>query len=531
MEKTHQIVRMTEIYSRAASVLIWLGSDDRDVDGVVELVDQALQLIPEVVDDPKTNRESAELLGHRNAEGAEADKSNPKHLDWKPLRSLLNHSWFERKWVYQEAVLNDRTWLYCGKLEMPFEPVAELALRMATFGIQALPNDGSLSDQTVAFIPGRLYNLSMMRLSHWYRGTKPITLMDGVKATRSFFCSNPRDHILGILGHASDVEKDSIISQDNLYSLSVQECYLRFARSQLMEKHNFAVLALAPQRRITDALAPWYLRPYLRWQKRRLPGLPSWVPDLRNQEIDTLPSYTVRYGKFSAGGATPGRVEIVDEKILECTGMFIDTVKEDGIFFPELPFPSKPKRVPFPLDRLGSYHSRNAWRSLNFYRRCVKLACGSEDIDEMSPERLDSFWRTMTCERSQLSDRIDIDMSDHLKTMIKGIEVWLNSEDVEEAERARVRFVLSAQSVEMSVLSAAAPRRFSTTAEGRLCMIPREGRKGDRVCLLLGSEVPFVLRPTGAGMYEVVGDAYVSGVMDGEALASGKYPETKVTLV
>ncbi|KAJ0275946.1 hypothetical protein COL940_008561 [Colletotrichum noveboracense] len=185
--------------------------------------------------------------------------------------------------------------------------------------------------------------------------------MDGVKATRSFFCSNPRDHILGILGHASDVEKDSIISQDNLYSLSVQECYLRFARSQLLEKHNFAVLALAPQKLITDALAPWYLRPYIRWQKRRLPGLPSWVPDLRNQEIDTLPSYTVRYGKFSAGGATPGRVEIVDDKILKCT--------------------------------------------------------------------------------------------DHLKTMIKGMEVWLNSEDVEEAERARVR-------------------------------------------------------PTGAGMYEVVGDAY-----------------------
>ncbi|KAJ0304736.1 hypothetical protein Brms1b_011097, partial [Colletotrichum noveboracense] len=171
--------------------------------------------------------------------------------------------------------------------------------------------------------------------------------MDGVKATRSFFCSNPRDHILGILGHASDVEKDSIISQDNLYSLSVQECYLRFARSQLLEKHNFAVLALAPQKLITDALAPWYLRPYIRWQKRRLPGLPSWVPDLRNQEIDTLPSYTVRYGKFSAGGATPGRVEIADDKILECT--------------------------------------------------------------------------------------------DHLKTMIKGMEVWLNSEDVEEAERARVR--------------------------------------------------------------------------------------------
>ncbi|KAF9873159.1 ankyrin and het domain-containing protein [Colletotrichum karsti] len=501
-EKTHQIARMTEIYSRAASVLIWLGSDDKDLDGVTELVEEALGFIPEVVDDPKKNRESAELLGQRNTERFDEGKSTTKGMDWKPLRSLLNHSWFERKWVYQEAVLNEKTVLYCGKLEMPFESVAELALRMATFGIQALPNDGSLTDRTVAFIPGRLYNLSLMRLSHWYRGKKPVTLMDGVKATRSFACSDPRDHILGIFGHASDVEKDSIISQDNLYALSVQDCYLRFAKSQLLEKRNLNILSLAPQKLVADAMAPWYLRPYIRWQKRRLPGLPSWVPDLRNQEVDSLPSYSVRYGKFSAGGIALPNVQIIDDKVLRCTGMIIDTVKEDGIFWPELPFPPAPKRVPHPLHLVDSYHSRNAWRSLNYYRQCVKLACGSENINDMSAERLDAFWKTMTCERSQLSDRIDVDMSGHVKTMITGMEVWLTSEDPEEAEMARIRFVVSGQAVEMSILSAATPRRLSSTAEGRL--------------------LPLIIRPTTNGLYELVGDAYVSGVMDGEALTSAE---------
>ncbi|KAL0933388.1 ankyrin and het domain-containing protein [Colletotrichum truncatum] len=529
-EKTHQIVRMTEIYSRAASVLIWLGSDDKDVDGVVELINEALELIPEVVDDPKKNRAGAELLGQRNAERFENGKPTTKSIDWKPLRSLLRHTWFERKWVFQEAVLNGKTLLYCGRFEMPFESVAELALRMATFGIQALPNDGSLTDQTVSFIPGRLYNLSLMRLSHWYRGKKPIPLMDWVKATRSFFCSNPRDHILGILGHASDVEKDSIISQDNLYALSVQDCYLRFTRSQLLEKRNLSVLASAPQRLVNDALAPWYHRPFIRWKNRRLSGLPSWVPDLRNQEVDTLASYTLRHGRFSAGGTELGNIEILDDKILKCTGMVIDEIGHGGIFWPELPFPPKPKRVPFPLNQLDSYHSSNAWRSLNFYRQCVKLACGSYNIEDMSAERLDAFWKTMTCERSQLSDRIDVDMSGYVKMMITGMEVWLNSEDAEEAENARMRFIVAGQTVEMSMLSAATPRRFSYTTQGRLCMVPREARKGDHICILLGSEVPLVVRPTRDRMYELIGDAYVSGVMDGEAVSFGKYAQTEVAL-
>ncbi|TEA19467.1 Heterokaryon incompatibility protein 6, OR allele [Colletotrichum sidae] len=529
-EKTRQIARMTDIYSRAAAVLVWLGGDDADVGGVAELVAEALDLIPPVVDDPRENRESAEVLGRRNARRFAEGRATTKSMEWKPLRALLRSPWFERKWVYQEAVLNSRTLVYCGRFELDFEPLAELALRLATFGIQILPDDGTLSDANVGFIPGRLYNLSIMRLSHWYRGKKPVSLMDGVKATRGFLCSNPRDHILGILGHASDVERDSIIAKDDMYEVSVRECFLRFTRSQLLEKGNLAVLASAPQRVVSDAVAAWYRRPYVRWTKRRLSGLPSWVPDLRNQEVDPLPSYTVRYGKFSSGGTEPGKIEIVDDRFLTCSGLVIDTLSENGIFWPDLPLPRKPKRVPSPLERLDDYHARNAWRALSFYRQCVKLACGSSSIHDMSADRLDAFWKTMTCERSQLSDRIDADMSGHLKSMVSGLEAWLTSDDAQEAERARARFVVSGQAVEMSVLAAATPRRFSATAEGRLCMVPREARKGDVVCLLLGSEVPFVIRPFTEGTYTLIGDAYVSGVMDGEALTSGRYSQVDITL-
>lgn len=45
-------------------------------------------------------------------------------------------------------------------------------------------------------------------------------------------------------------------------------------------------------------------------------------------------------------------------------------------------------------------------------------------------------------------------------------------------------------------------------------------KSGDKVFVLRGSEVPFILRPCGLGRegFFVVGDCYVHGIMDGEAL-------------
>ncbi|GKT45804.1 uncharacterized protein ColSpa_05985 [Colletotrichum spaethianum] len=136
----------------------------------------------------------------------------------------------------------------------------------------------------------------------------------------------------------------------------------------------------------------------------------------------------------------------------------------------------------------------------------------------------------MTCEKSQLNDRIDIDLSGPVKSMISGMETWLTSEDPEEAEQARVSFVASAPLVEMTILASATPRRFSHTESDRLCMIPREARVGDMVCIFIGAELPFVIRPTLQGMYEMIGDAYVSGIMDGEALVSGIYDQVEIIL-
>lgn len=41
-------------------------------------------------------------------------------------------------------------------------------------------------------------------------------------------------------------------------------------------------------------------------------------------------------------------------------------------------------------------------------------------------------------------------------------------------------------------------------------------QSGDLICILLGIEVPLILRPVQTGTYILIGDAYVYGIMHGE---------------
>ena len=58
--------------------------------------------------------------------------------------------------------------------------------------------------------------------------------------------------------------------------------------------------------------------------------------------------------------------------------------------------------------------------------------------------------------------------------------------------------------------SKAMNRRFFVTATGMMGMGPHDTKAEDLICMLFGSEAPFVLRPLGH-YFELIGDAYVRG--------------------
>ena len=60
-------------------------------------------------------------------------------------------------------------------------------------------------------------------------------------------------------------------------------------------------------------------------------------------------------------------------------------------------------------------------------------------------------------------------------------------------------------------------RTVVTAHEGRIGLAPERCKAGDQIYSLLEGDVPYILWPSAkAAEYEILGEAYVHGVMDGE---------------
>jgi hypothetical protein len=69
-------------------------------------------------------------------------------------------------------------------------------------------------------------------------------------------------------------------------------------------------------------------------------------------------------------------------------------------------------------------------------------------------------------------------------------------------------------------------RSFFRTQKGYMGLGPNVIEIGDLVCILFGGHVPFILRPKN-GYFLLVGEAYVHGIMEGEAFEKWQAGELK----
>jgi hypothetical protein len=74
-------------------------------------------------------------------------------------------------------------------------------------------------------------------------------------------------------------------------------------------------------------------------------------------------------------------------------------------------------------------------------------------------------------------------------------------------------------------------RRLCKTTYGRFGLVPLLTKPEDIICIFVGAEMPYVLRPTGNGTHTLIRPCYIDGIMDGEAVASGEYQNQDIILV
>jgi hypothetical protein len=81
----------------------------------------------------------------------------------------------------------------------------------------------------------------------------------------------------------------------------------------------------------------------------------------------------------------------------------------------------------------------------------------------------------------------------------------------------RLKILASGSSIKYSIFGFVEGRRLAALTNGLFALVPGSCRPGDRVFIAQGGRLPLIIRKRRRGIYELIGDAYVHGIMHGEA--------------
>ncbi|KAI8965180.1 hypothetical protein F5Y11DRAFT_314075 [Daldinia sp. FL1419] len=275
-------------------------------------------------------------------------------------------------------------------------------------------------------------------------------------------CLDPRDKIYGLLSLAPD-EVAQYVAPDYRTSLLdvFRGVFLAFVR------HEARV-----------SLLPYAGRRYGAVEKE---GWPTWLPDWSHYLHVTAPHNV----GFCASGTSASQARYVDGGRLEVSALYFASISCVGAKIATEDFAGFRKTCKvLGLDRLrdAPYPSRGTYRDAWL----ETLALGRVEDRHYGagyPSLVDLAAMVAAPEGT---------VSEKEKGLSTGWKIWTTG-------RINGCYLFSTQN-------------------GYVGIINGEPQQGDEIFVVLGCNMPMLLRPTASGEYEVVGDCYVHGIMDGEAL-------------
>lgn len=163
-------------------------------------------------------------------------------------------------------------------------------------------------------------------------------------------------------------------------------------------------------------------------------------------------------------------------------------------------------------------------------------ATKSNPTQSTAVEVLEALGRALLCDHTQATAEV-------LATFPEYVEGLLSRDESLTADQQFQKISSTENSklgkhwseIESTLAARCVKRRLGVTMGGRFGQMPIGTKRNDLVCVLIGGEVPFVIRPThynaGATSYHLVGDCYVNGFMNGEALEAKEHVTTEIQLV
>jgi hypothetical protein len=516
-ERSQQVRFMSDIYSSAREVLIWLGyggeseaphdqswiyswtGDDTDM-GIVDAYFD--QIRPHSDED----NDAEDILGafvylRLRAMGKHVDelpffdvnkeKLQPRQTRPAVIRVLdtlrSNPSW-RRIWVVQETVLAREATVVYSHVTAPWNMLARAARTSATQHISCCAGfyqTLSLADEN-ALVKLRKVILADIEPMRTLRAEgEQLSLWRLMLGTRLREATDVRDKVYGLLGLVTNWHGQSPLFAD--YSMSPKDVFIQAIISHIESTFSLQIMMGTIRTDVFDT--------------------PSWI----TQKNHASEGVRIRQSVLlSAANGIAANVERVGD-ILAVEGFeTFDTIASVG-----------PTMGEITTENIISWsavtHNVEAWRNTAI------LEIKKDDIYFSKQSRTEAFWRTVLndCTDDRIwPERLGGTNPTHLAEDFRS---WLATRN-RERENGKPsihpdsdprRFFIR-QFIEMTAL-----RRFFITTDGRIGMGPPEALPGDFIAILLGGHVPFCLRAVPnqhSGYYRLIGDTYVHGLMDGEGV-------------
>ncbi|KUJ06501.1 HET-domain-containing protein [Mollisia scopiformis] len=478
-ERNVQVRHMGDVYKYASRVIAWLGEESDDSN----LAFDALEHFPRDLEmhwDPSMNA------------SLQAEVFEPKYLD--AFQNLFRRPWWHRVWTAQESILGPVLDIICGKRQVS----ADL-LRDVYLGLQK--HDGSCCRD---FFWNERLDLRFDeagRLLERLTDYRQKLLEHLLSNFRSRHCSDPRDKVYGMLGlcHA-DLRKTIIPSYSLPVSLVYEEATLRIIESQ-------------GSLHVLSQISPGS------WDKvaRTTENLPSWVPDwaldMSQKEIQILAVRTSLLDHYYASSGAVAWIRHSDRSSIVLGGIIVGRIgavsKSTGSNWNEYRSTFLEWRQMAGIDEAPNrpYTSRPPTTYYNAYRQTISGAMMQDRSSLQDPTK-----------KTRVSDNAAFRCWH---------DAWWNWIQVHDGDFRKIHLASSEYTgTEISLFGAGVyastgmRRLLITEEEGWLGLAPANARIGDVIALLQGGSVPYILRPkrhAETGTYKFIGDAYVHGIMDGEA--------------
>jgi len=495
-EREQQVRLMKDIFSKASTTLVWLGTPDEPatVSPMLELGDKIIEM---------TKRVSPRRLKSEDLEACGLPPIDDR--SWSTLANFFCLPWFHRVWVTQEYVLaKEVTFLYgrhWKSSDFYVTIIRTFVFNEDSYYLEELLRPLVLRPKQTNFwlntntdrwlgISSRLsqmeYFRSIRKLKADYQKWPLRMLLTRSSTSQT---TDPRDHIYGVLGILPEDARSHPDLQPNYHpSHEVQITYVKLARFVLETRGLATLLSSTGFPRLTLTKPSWVPD----WSQQKLPST------VHRQAMLTVPS------KYGRDGYAPWRLDggSVPQKLI-VRGIFFDTIEEIESMIARIETQSA-----------TPYHEA----CISFINDTRALMLKSAHIDEL-PQALGLRHLKTLCLADPPGLVFDagyirtVDLEETAKLVAPiydfiNLKVLLNNPDLLQQIGQHIRRVYVSDT----------SLGFSLTKNGEIGRVPHEAKVNDKVCFFQGINIPFVIRESeeAVGEYTLIDHCYIDGQMDGK---------------